>query len=188
MGWREPTAAQREAMADAWAYAEGVGVPSPEALRDLHAEWRRDGALRSMPDVRADAFEALMTRLEAFGDEFARLARTEEQKALAGQFGAFVGEANATIADLAGPHAAGPGRLPSPGEIAAGRDGPAAGRGEDQGRHFRDYARALLDRFRGAAVRIFAREVLPPPSPGDIAERGGQAPAPGPERDKGRGR
>jgi hypothetical protein len=191
MGWREPTAAQREALANAWAYAEGVGMPSPEGLGKLHAEWRRDGALRAMPDFRADAFESLMTRLEAFGDEFARLARTEEQRALAGKFGEFVGEANDTIACLAGPYAvAGPGRLPSPGEIAAGNDGtaPAAGRGEDQGRHFRDYARALLDRFRGAAGRIFAREVLPPPSPGDIAEQGGQAPAPEPGRGKGRGR
>jgi hypothetical protein len=207
MGWREPTAAQREAMADAWAYAEGVGVPSPEALRDLHAEWRRDGALRAMPDVRADVFDGLMARLEGFGDEPAQLARTEEQKAPAEAFGELVSDVDSSIRYIAeatrqyGPPRAGvalhppgeePARLPSPGEIAAGHDGtaagPASGRGEDQGRHFRDYARALLDRFRGAAERIFAREILPPPSPGDIAERGDQAPAPEPGRGKGRGR
>jgi hypothetical protein len=148
-----------------------------------------------------------MARLEGFGDELARLARTGEQKALAEAFGEFVGDVDSSIRYIAettrqyGPPRAGvvlhppgeePVRLPSPGEIAAGHDGaaavPASARGEDQGRPFRDYARALLDRFRGAADRIFAHEILPPPSPGDIAERGGQAPSPGPEHGKGRGR
>src|SRR5262249_11855243 len=92
MGWREPTAEQREAMADAWAYAEGVGLSSPEALRDLHAEWRQDHARRAMPDVRADVFDGLVARLEGFGDELARLARTKEQKALAGAFGELVSD------------------------------------------------------------------------------------------------
>jgi hypothetical protein len=49
------------------------------------------------PDFRADVFDALMTRLEAFGDHSARLARTQEQKALAKSFGALVAEVDATI-------------------------------------------------------------------------------------------
>jgi hypothetical protein len=50
-----------------------------------------------MPDFRADVFDALMTRLEAFGDHSARLARTEEQKALAESFGALVAEVDTAI-------------------------------------------------------------------------------------------
>jgi hypothetical protein len=50
MGWPEPTAEQREAMADAWAYAEGVGMSSPEALQNLQAEWTHDYGLRRLED------------------------------------------------------------------------------------------------------------------------------------------
>jgi hypothetical protein len=40
----------------------------------------------------ADTFEAFMTKLEAFGDHFERLATTVEQHELSAQFNAFVGE------------------------------------------------------------------------------------------------
>jgi hypothetical protein len=50
-----------------------------------------------MPDFRADVFDALMTRLEAFGDHSARLARTQEQKALAESFAGLVAEVDAAI-------------------------------------------------------------------------------------------
>src|SRR5206468_4052268 len=45
--------------------------------------------------------DSLMTQLEAFSDEFARLARTKEQTALAKGFGEFVGEAHTSIAYIA---------------------------------------------------------------------------------------
>lgn len=40
----------------------------------------------------ADTFETLMTKLEAFGDQFAHLATTADQRNLVAQFNAFVGE------------------------------------------------------------------------------------------------
>jgi acyl-CoA reductase-like NAD-dependent aldehyde dehydrogenase len=54
-----------------------------------------------MPDFRADVVVALMSRLEAFGDEFARLAHTKEQKLLAEAYGELVGEAHTSIVYIA---------------------------------------------------------------------------------------
>jgi hypothetical protein len=59
-----------------------------------HVDWR--GA-----DLRADVFDGLMTRLEAFGDEFERLARSPEQKALAESFGDLVSEVSVAIKYIA---------------------------------------------------------------------------------------
>ena len=57
----------------------------------------------AMPDVRADVYHAVMGELEAFGDEFARLANTGEQKALAEGFGEFVHRANRLIGYVCDP-------------------------------------------------------------------------------------
>jgi hypothetical protein len=56
---------------------------------------------KPMPDFRADVFDALMTRLEAFGDYSARLASTKEQKALAESFGGLVAEVYTAIRFIA---------------------------------------------------------------------------------------
>jgi hypothetical protein len=67
----------------------------------LAIDFVREDARQAMPGFRADAFDALTTKLEAFADEFARLARTDGQTALAETFQTFVGEAHWTIARLA---------------------------------------------------------------------------------------
>jgi hypothetical protein len=54
-----------------------------------------------LPDVRADVLDGLMSRLEAFSDEFERLAHTDEQKALAGAFGDLVAEVHTGIRYMA---------------------------------------------------------------------------------------
>ena len=51
-----------------------------------------DSPSPALPDVRADVMAGLMARLEAFGDEWGRLARTREQKALAEAFGELVAD------------------------------------------------------------------------------------------------
>ena len=53
------------------------------------------------PDLRADVLDGLMSRLEAFGDEFGRLAQTTEQKALAEAFGVLVAEVHSSIVSIA---------------------------------------------------------------------------------------
>ena len=63
--------------------------------RKLAFEFVDKDARQAMPGFRAEAFNAVMTRLEAFGDEFKRL---EE---LAGKFREFVSEAYVEIARLA---------------------------------------------------------------------------------------
>jgi hypothetical protein len=73
-----------------------MAAPDPAPLRMNHA---------------ADSYTGLMHDLEAFADEFARLARTPEQKALAKGFGEYVaGDAHNTIkyltAEALRPHAA----------------------------------------------------------------------------------
>lgn len=65
-----------------------------EVRQDEHlAKLRDQGVL----DVQADVLDALMTRLEAFGDEFERLATTGEQKTLARAFGDLVAEVHSAI-------------------------------------------------------------------------------------------
>jgi hypothetical protein len=55
-------------------------------------------------DNGADIYAGLMARMEAIGDEFARLAKTDEQKALAKGFTDFVaGEFNTLLAHLTDP-------------------------------------------------------------------------------------
>jgi hypothetical protein len=48
----------------------------------------------------ADTFDALISKLEAFADQFDRLAKTTDQRKLADQFNVFVGE---IIQDLSSP-------------------------------------------------------------------------------------
>jgi hypothetical protein len=133
---------------------DGDGMPTPEVWRKLQAEWAHDYGLRhmedrsvryedeaerrldhagnAMPDFRADVFDALMTRLEAFGDEFARLAQTKQQKVLAEAFSELVGDVYTSIRYIAeathryGPPGGGQGEpvaaagVPSPADLTDG--------------------------------------------------------------------
>jgi hypothetical protein len=76
-----------------------------DEMRDsqkLAMEFVKEDVRQATPGLRADAFDAVMKRLEAFADEFARLARTREQTALAEKFGDFVSdEGHTAIAWLA---------------------------------------------------------------------------------------
>jgi hypothetical protein len=60
----------------------------------------KQAAIR-VPDFRADVLDSLMSRLEAFGDEFERLAHTDEQKELAVSFGDFTAEVHTAIKYMA---------------------------------------------------------------------------------------
>jgi hypothetical protein len=60
--------------------------------RNLAVEFVKEDARQAMPGFRADAFDTLTTRLEAFG---------KEQTALAERFGEFISDAYAVIARLA---------------------------------------------------------------------------------------
>ena len=59
-----------------------------------------DEGPKPVPIPFADITEAVMTELEAFGDHFARLARTKEQTALAEHFGNFISETYGAITKL----------------------------------------------------------------------------------------
>jgi hypothetical protein len=48
--------------------------------------------MRKIDLLLADSFDAMISKLEAFGDQFAHLATTADQRNLAAQFNAFVGE------------------------------------------------------------------------------------------------
>jgi hypothetical protein len=87
----------------------------PRDSKKLVNEFIRDDQRRAMTPLRAAAFDALTTRLEAYGDEFARLARTDGQTALADKFQGFIGEAYELIAWIA------------EGAQSASRDGAPAG-------------------------------------------------------------
>jgi hypothetical protein len=51
----------------------------------------------------ADTIDAVLTKLEAFGDRFEYVATTAEQRKLAGEFRTFVGEVGRTLFSGAGP-------------------------------------------------------------------------------------
>ena len=106
-----------------WSLEPSAKWDEPGDSQKLAIEFVKEDVRQATPGFRADAFDAVMTRLEAFADEFARLARTKEQTALAEKFGEFVGdEAHTAIAWLAEvrrdtrPEARVP--LPSPADIA----------------------------------------------------------------------
>jgi hypothetical protein len=149
-----PEEARRQAL--------GEGLPTAEAADRLSSPSSiADGSASKAADYRADVFDALMTRLEAFGDEFTRQAHTEEQKARAAAFGDLVADTYSSIAyiaDAGRQHGPPPGRsvlmpapvpaqerLPSPGDIvhSQGADGP-----EQDHDHERDNALST-DRSRG---------------------------------------
>ena len=110
-------------------------MPVTEQPPRMQADSLELSSQRAEPDFRADVFDALMSRLEAFGDELARQARTKQQKLLAEAFGELVGEAHRDIAYIAeasrlyGPPGDGPGepaaatRVFSPADLAEGNGG-----------------------------------------------------------------
>jgi hypothetical protein len=114
---------------------EGIWSLERGDRHKLALEFIHQDARQAMPGSRADAFDALTTRLEAFG---------KEQAAFAERFGEFVGDAYAAIARLAEARASAgrdgnsaPERPPSPGEIAEDRGGPeppGPERGRERGR------------------------------------------------------
>jgi hypothetical protein len=148
----------------------------------LAIDFVREDARQAMPGFRADAFDALTTRLEAFADEFARLARTDGQTALAGKFQEFVGEAQWTIARLAEAR---------PSAIADERDGMPTPeewrklqaewthdyglrRLEERGASYQDEAERTLDQAAGGD-RGDGQENKREVSPADLTESAGQA-------------
>jgi hypothetical protein len=115
-----------------WSLEPSDKWDEPRDSQKLANEFVKEDARQAMPDFRADAFEELTTRLEAFRDAFARLDE---------RFGEFVSDAYVVIAKLAedrrdaSPEAGQ--ALPSPGAIAedrGGPDSPAPGRDRGRGR------------------------------------------------------
>jgi hypothetical protein len=118
-------------------------MPVTERPPRMRADSLELSSQRAEPDFRADVFDALMSRLEALGDELAQQARTKQQKALAEAFGELVGEAHRDIAYIAeasrqyGPPAvdlgtpAAAARVTSPADLAEGNGG--ASQQQDRG-------------------------------------------------------
>lgn len=68
------------------------GTPLPERVQEALAASLRERKVRLADYMIYDTSEAVLERLEAFGDEFERLAKTVEQKDLAAAFQQFVCE------------------------------------------------------------------------------------------------
>jgi hypothetical protein len=156
---------------DEWIGLEPSAVSGePRDSKKLALEFVEQDARQAMPGFRAEAFDALTTQLEEFRDEFARLARTTGQTALAEKFGGFVGEAHWVIARLAEAR-------PPAGLDAFGR--------EDHGVKFEDTALRPLDRAAEGGKgqgQSGEQQWKRLPSPGEIAEDRGGPESPGPDR------
>lgn len=152
--------------------------------RSLAFEFIRDDQRQRVPASRLEPFEALMTRMEAFHDEFA--ARTREQTALAERFSEFVDDAYEAITRLADPRPqASPDLTPAP---AQAHPLTADSAGEDRGAP-ESTAMAAAQEVREPAHRILNTEpgstIGQASSPRDfermVAER---VPVPPPAKDK----
>jgi hypothetical protein len=75
-----------------WSLEPSSKWNEPRDSQKLALEFVNDDARQAMPGVRAEVYDALMTRLEAFSGELGQLVQ---------RFGEFVGEAYADIAKLA---------------------------------------------------------------------------------------
>ena len=119
-----------------WSLEPAARWDVPRDSQKLASEFVKEDLRQATPDFRADVVASLMSQLEAFGDEFARLARTKEQKLLAEAFGELVGEVHTSIAYIAeasrqhGP--AGDPALPSTAELVEGVRDDAGGITDEQ--------------------------------------------------------
>jgi hypothetical protein len=85
----------QEALVDAAARSEPSRPADEVSLMQMAASMR-ERKVRLADYVIYDTSEAVLSSLEAFGDEFERLARTPEQRQLAATFQQFVGEFTGT--------------------------------------------------------------------------------------------
>jgi hypothetical protein len=81
-----------------WSLERSSKWDEPRDRQELAYGFVRDDQRQATPGFRAAALDSLMTRLKAFGDEFACLAHPGEQTALAEKYREFVNEAFEVIA------------------------------------------------------------------------------------------
>jgi hypothetical protein len=128
-----------------WSLEQSAKWDEMRDSQKLAIDFVKEDVRQATPGLRADAFDAVMTRLKVFADEFTRIARTNEQTSLAENFGKFVGDeghiAIAWLAEARRDAALEVGRtaeqhVPSPGELAEeDRGGPEPpGNGPERGR------------------------------------------------------